>query len=248
MEVYVDDMLVKSKKAEDHIADLAEMFHILRKYQMRLNPQKAVGNPPMLSKSENGETLILYLAVSEYSVSTVLVKEEASHQWPVWYVSKRLLEEETRYTSMEKLVYTLIIAAQKLSPCFQSHRIEVRTAYPLRHILHKPESSGRMLKLAVELGQFDLEYFPRTTIKGQTLADFILEFDSEVDDKAIVLAEPSSQRNSPGDKREELPHPWLILHIDGAVNSNGSCAGIVLISGGAPFDECYPFQILRHQQ
>ncbi|XP_074342175.1 uncharacterized protein LOC141679621 [Apium graveolens] len=42
MEVYVDDMLVKSKRAEDDIADLAEMFHILRKNKMKLNPQKCV--------------------------------------------------------------------------------------------------------------------------------------------------------------------------------------------------------------
>ncbi|XP_074351545.1 uncharacterized protein LOC141690665 [Apium graveolens] len=42
MEVYVDDMRVKSKRAEDHITDLAEMFHILRKYRMKLNPQKSV--------------------------------------------------------------------------------------------------------------------------------------------------------------------------------------------------------------
>ncbi|XP_074326860.1 uncharacterized protein LOC141664806 [Apium graveolens] len=147
----------------------------------------------MLAKPEDGEMLILYLAVSEYSVSAVLLKEEASHQWPVYYVSKRLLDAKTRYTNMEKLVYALILAAQKLRPYFQAHRIEVRTAYPLRHILHKPESSGRMLKRAVELGQFDLEYCPRTAIKGQALADFILEFDAEVDDKAIVVAEPTSQ-------------------------------------------------------
>ncbi|XP_074372209.1 uncharacterized protein LOC141712961 [Apium graveolens] len=145
----------------------------------------------MLAKPEDGETLILYLAVSEYSVSAVLVKEEASHQWPVYYVSKRLLDAETRYTNMEKLVYTLILAARKLRPYFQAHRIEVRTAYPLRQILHKPESSGRMLKWAIELGQFDLEYCPRTAIKGQALADFILEFDEEIDDKAIVPAEPT---------------------------------------------------------
>ena len=42
MEVYVDDMLVKSKKAEDHIKHLGEMFEILRKYQMKLNPRKCV--------------------------------------------------------------------------------------------------------------------------------------------------------------------------------------------------------------
>ncbi|XP_074351517.1 uncharacterized protein LOC141690633 [Apium graveolens] len=150
----------------------------------------------MLAKPEDGETLILYLAVSEYSVSAVLVKEEASHQWPVYY----------------------------------AHRIEVRTAYPLRHILHKPESSGRMLKWAVELGQFDLEYCPRTAIKGQALADFILEFDAEVDDMAIVLAELTSQESHQNEKRGELPHPWWILHVDGAVNNNESGAGIILIT------------------
>ncbi|KAL0413485.1 UNVERIFIED_CONTAM: hypothetical protein Sradi_1550200 [Sesamum radiatum] len=40
MEVYVDDMLVKSKKAQDHVKDLKEMFSILRKYKLKLNPGK----------------------------------------------------------------------------------------------------------------------------------------------------------------------------------------------------------------
>ncbi|XP_074337238.1 uncharacterized protein LOC141674430 [Apium graveolens] len=189
-----------------------------------------LGNPPMLAKPEEVETLILYLAVSEFSVSAVLVREQASHQWPVYYVSKRLLDAETRYTSIEKLVYAPILTVQKLRPYFQAHRIEVRTAYPLRHILHKPESSGRMLNWAIELGQFNLEYCPRMAIKGHALADFILEFDSEVDNKAIVLAETSSQRSPPVEEREELLHPWWILHVDGAVNNNGAGAGIVLVT------------------
>lgn len=36
-EVYVDDMLVKSKVVNDHIEHLGEMLYILRKCQMRLN-------------------------------------------------------------------------------------------------------------------------------------------------------------------------------------------------------------------
>ncbi|XP_074337351.1 uncharacterized protein LOC141674543 [Apium graveolens] len=195
-----------------------------------LTIKEQLGNPPMLVKPEEGERLILYLAVSEYSVSAVLVKEEGSHQLPVYYVSKMLLDAETRYTNMEKLVYAFILAGRKLRPYFQAHRIEIRTAYPLRYILHKPESSGRMLKWAIELGQFDVEYFPRTIIKGQSLADFILEFDSEVDNKAIVLAEPSLQENPPVDVREEFPHPWWILHVNGAVNNNGAGVGIILIT------------------
>ena len=42
MEVYVDNMLVKSKQEELHLDDLRETFETLRKYQMRLNPAKCV--------------------------------------------------------------------------------------------------------------------------------------------------------------------------------------------------------------
>ena len=42
MEVYVDDMLVKSKEELAHLDDLKETFAILKQYQMRLNPSKCV--------------------------------------------------------------------------------------------------------------------------------------------------------------------------------------------------------------
>ncbi|KAL0462457.1 UNVERIFIED_CONTAM: Polyprotein P3 [Sesamum latifolium] len=40
IEVYVDDMLVKSKKAEEHVKDLEETFSVLRKYKLKLNLAK----------------------------------------------------------------------------------------------------------------------------------------------------------------------------------------------------------------
>ena len=40
IEVYIDDMLVKSLRAEDHLTHLQETFEILRKYNMKLNPEK----------------------------------------------------------------------------------------------------------------------------------------------------------------------------------------------------------------
>ena len=42
MEVYIDDMLVKSKKRSDHTQHLHEAFELLRKYNMKLNPLKCV--------------------------------------------------------------------------------------------------------------------------------------------------------------------------------------------------------------
>ena len=42
VEVYVDDMLVKSKDEANHLDDLKETFNTLRKYNMKLNPAKCV--------------------------------------------------------------------------------------------------------------------------------------------------------------------------------------------------------------
>ena len=40
MEVYIDDIVVKSKTREEHALHLQEVFHLLRKYDMKLNPSK----------------------------------------------------------------------------------------------------------------------------------------------------------------------------------------------------------------
>ena len=40
IEVYVDDMITKSKKPVDHVKHLEETFDLLRKYHMKLNPEK----------------------------------------------------------------------------------------------------------------------------------------------------------------------------------------------------------------
>jgi len=42
VEVYVDDMLVKSNDEAGHLDDLRETFNTLRKYKMKLNPTKSV--------------------------------------------------------------------------------------------------------------------------------------------------------------------------------------------------------------
>ena len=42
MQVYVDDMLVKSIREDDHLSNLQETFNTLRSYNMKLNPNKCV--------------------------------------------------------------------------------------------------------------------------------------------------------------------------------------------------------------
>ena len=79
---------------------------------------------------------------------------------------------------MEKLILALVTTAQKLRPYFQAHTIEVPTKFSMKQVLHKPETSRRLMKWAIELSEFDIRYKPKTAIKGQVLADFVMEFTS----------------------------------------------------------------------
>ena len=95
---------------------------------------------------------------------------------PVYYTSKAFQGAEERYSVMEKLALAFVIAARKLRPYFQSHKIVVLTNHPLRKAMNKPDAAGRLIQWAMELSEFDIDYRPRQAIKAQTLADFIAEF------------------------------------------------------------------------
>ena len=77
---------------------------------------------------------------------------------------------------MEKLAFALIIETRKLKPYFQAHTIVVLMDKPLRKAMSSLEAAGRMALWVVELSEFDIQYRPRTAIKGQVVADFIAEF------------------------------------------------------------------------
>ena len=254
MEVYIDDMLVKSTTSGLHIAHLSEAFQILRNYNMKLNPAKCafgvsagkflgfivnhrgieanpdkikdvldmpspsgikevqrltgriaalsrfvsrasdkcqpffqvlkkafqwdvkceeaftalktyLSSPPILVSPVEGELLTLYLAVSDFSTSAVLVRDRTST------TPSLLLQSSSERSGGEvpengKLILALVTTARKLRPYFQAHTIEVLTEYPMKQVLHKPEVSGRLMKWAIELSEFDIKYKPKTAIKG----------------------------------------------------------------------------------
>ena len=233
MEVYIDDMLVKSTTVELHIAHLSEAFQILRNYNMKLNPAKCafqwdtkceeafstlkayLSSPPILVSPIEGELLTLYLAVSDISTSAVLVRDKERVQHLVYYCSRALRGAVERYPRMEKLILALVTAARKLRPYFQAHTIEVPIEYPMKQVLHKLETSGRLMKWAIELSEFDIIYRPKTAIKGQILADFIMEF---------APAEPAKDTQTTTDLST-----WK-LSVDGASNAQGSGAGLIQTS------------------
>jgi len=71
-----------------------------------------------------------------------------------------------------------------------------------------------MVKWAVELAPYDINYEPRRAIKAQALADFIAE-----------CSAPYPQQRQP-----DTPlMPWT-LYVDGSVTSGGGGAGVIVVS------------------
>ena len=156
---------------------LRKSFEWTDKCQTAFNDLKAyLSSPPLLSPSSPGEELYLYLVVSQAAVSAALVRKEDGSQKLVYFTSRTLRGAEKRYPQMEKLAFTLIIAARRLKPYFQAHTIVVLTDKPLRKAMSSPEAAGRMAMWAVELSEVDIQYRPWTAVKGQVVADFIVEF------------------------------------------------------------------------
>ena len=115
---------------------------------------------PLLSPSQPGEELFLYLVVSPVTVSTALIREEEKVQKPVYYASRVLRGAEKRYPPMEKLSFALVTAARKLKLYFQAHTIVVLTDKPLRRAMSNPDAAGRLALWAIELSEFNIQYRP----------------------------------------------------------------------------------------
>ncbi|XP_019184170.1 PREDICTED: uncharacterized protein LOC109179056 [Ipomoea nil] len=198
---------MKKKEGFAWTTECQQSFEELKQY---------LSTPPVLSTPREGEPLFLYLAASPKAVSSVLVREEERAQHPVYYVSRSLKAAETRYTALEKLVYALVITVRKLAPYFQAHTVRVPTDQPLRSILRNPASSGPLVKWAVELTQYGIEYQPRPSIKGQALADFLVECTAGEEEKEHTM--------------EDRSGVWWEMHADGAASRQHCGGGIMLVT------------------
>ncbi|XP_056694872.1 uncharacterized protein [Spinacia oleracea] len=164
---------------------------------------------PTIARPEVGDILQLYISASKKTVAAALVVEKNKIQQPVYFVSHILNPAEQRYPLIEKMAFAIMIAARKLKPYFDAHKVQVLTNQPLEKSLQRLDTSGRLLKWAVELSEYDIEYKPRTSIKAQALEDFIAEASYE---------------------EEEEPLGTWQISVDGSAVVTGSGAGIIMVS------------------
>ena len=119
------------------------------------------------------EVLFAYIAVAFYAISFVLIRVDSGIQRPIYYVSKSLNEAEVRYLPLEKVILVVVHATRKLPHYFQAHTVIVLTQLPLKSIPRSADYTGRVAKWGTILGAFDIKYMPRTSVKGQVLADLV---------------------------------------------------------------------------
>ena len=145
------------KKSFEWTDECQKAFEDLKKY---------LSSPPLLSSSMLGEELYLYIAVSQAAVSAALVRDEGGSQRPVYFISRAFRKAEERYPRMEKLAFALVTAMRKLKPYFQAHTIIILMDQPLKKVMSSPKVVERMALWAIELSEFDVQYRPRTAVKG----------------------------------------------------------------------------------
>jgi hypothetical protein len=186
-------------------AEQQEAFDLIRKY---------LSLTPVLKAPQVGVPFRLYIAAEDKVIGAVLTQETEGKEHVVTYLSRRLVEAETRYTFIEKLC--LFHACNKCR-CYllSSHCTVSGQTYVIKYMLQNPIMSGRIGKWAYALIEYDLAYEPLKSMKGQVIADFIVEH--RIDDTHKL------------DISYLTVTPWT-LYFDGSVCNEGQGIGIMLVS------------------
>jgi len=138
-----------------------------------------------------------------------------------------LLNAETRYKDLEKMVLALVTAKKKFRHYFESHSVTLVTNYPIKKLLSKPNLFGRLTKWKIEIGVYEIKYIPRAAKKSQVITNFLIEIQyfEPTEKELTVLSKEGMQ--------------W-VLNTNGASNKEG--VGIEVItesSSGVVIEEAF---------
>jgi hypothetical protein len=148
-------------------------------------------------------------------IGVVLTQVTEGKEHIVTYLSRCLINAETRYSFIEKLCLSLFYACSKLRHyLLASICVVVCQADIIKHMLQQPILSGRIGKWAYALIEYDLAYESLKSIKDQVVADFIIEhsIDQNGDESCNLVS----------------IHPWKIF-FNGLAYREGQGVGVVLV-------------------
>jgi len=153
----------------------------------------------------------VYLSVGDTSIASVLVQKHDGQERVVFYLSRRMLDAETRYLEIEKLCLCLYFTCTKLRHLLLSaETIVICKSDVIKYMLSAPVLKGRLRKWMFALSEFDIRYQPTKAVKGQALADLVADRVS-TDIAALFIRA-------------------CAMFFDGSACDNGCGMGILLVS------------------
>jgi hypothetical protein len=145
--------------------------------------QKALDNvkhylksPPVLMPPQDKKPFKLYLSANEQAIGSAHIKEFEGKERVVYFVSRRLLDAETRYSVVERLCLCLYFSCTKLRPYLLTTKCTVVCKDDMvKYMQSLPIMKGRIEKWILALSEFDLTYQSAKAIKGQVMSDLVTQ-------------------------------------------------------------------------
>ena len=121
------------------------------------NVKVYLSSTPVLKAPRRGVPFRLYVAAEDKIIVAVLTRGTEDKEYVITYISRRLIDAETRYTLTEKLCLSLYYACTKLKHYLLSSTcIVVCQTDVLKRMLQKPILSDRIGEWAYALVEYDL--------------------------------------------------------------------------------------------
>jgi hypothetical protein len=135
-----------------------------------------LSKPLMLVPPQQDKPFYIYLSVGDTSITSEVIQVHDGKERVVFYLSRRMLDTETRYPEIEKFCLCLFFTCTKLHRILLStEMIIICKSDVIKHMLSAPVLKGRLGKWMFALSEFDIRYQPAKAVKGRALADLVAE-------------------------------------------------------------------------
>ena len=138
--------------------------------------KKYLINPPVLVPPQHGKPFKLYLSTDDTVIGSVLIHEFEGKECVIYYLSRRFVDAEMRYSAIEKLCLCLYFSCIKLRHYLLSAECTVICKDDVvKYMLSMLILSGRIGKWILSLSEFNLCYELAKAVKGQVMVDFVTQ-------------------------------------------------------------------------
>jgi len=141
----------------------------------------------MLVPPQHGKPFRLYLSTDDTVIVSALIQEFEGKERVIYYLRKRLVDAETRYSTVEKLCLCLFFSCTKLRHYLLLAKCTVICKDDIvKYMLSMPILSGRIGKWILALSEFDLRYKSAKAVKAQVMADFVTQHCNTIDSLEVT--------------------------------------------------------------